>query len=480
MKLKSIVLIFATVLFGDVCEFKKVCTSGQNFTYTVPFSEDNKHVFDLNWLSEQLGQSLDGLVVTSSTCPEGTQDGDSFSFIPSANCDINIKYVKYTFSKSPDINKDGIVDDADLLLTLFNFGGECLCEDVDKNGRVADEDLMAVLLNFGGTGLGDVNKDNKVDDADLNAVLFAFGRPSVCDSDVNLDGIVEDADLLSVLFCFGKKEEEIDECRSTKKEEEECGITINVEIEKIENNGGSGGQGSTGSSGTQGGQGSVGQQGSQGQQTGTTGQSTGSAGDQGSTGSVGSEGSAGGQGATGSQGESGQTGSTGSNDDEVSVTCTETNFRPNIRTMDHNTRSVQRAAGAVLSYMNTTGPARRSRALRADIVNAQARIHNLFVANWTKMWESLPTTITQCTTNSDQVTCTTTSFSGVYSSILRNETRIIQTVQSLVNKYSSLYRNRAREAREIQRLLNQAKRAGALSANFIASLPLTSTVCSSL
>jgi len=50
---------------------------------------------------------------------------------------------------------------------------------------------------------GDANRDGCVDDADLLAVLFAFGATGANDSDVNCDGVVDDADLLEVLFQFG-------------------------------------------------------------------------------------------------------------------------------------------------------------------------------------------------------------------------------------------------------------------------------------
>ena len=51
---------------------------------------------------------------------------------------------------------------------------------------------------------GDVNGDGCVDDADLLMVLFAFGCSTGCGpEDVNGDGIVDDADLLIVLFNFG-------------------------------------------------------------------------------------------------------------------------------------------------------------------------------------------------------------------------------------------------------------------------------------
>ena len=49
---------------------------------------------------------------------------------------------------------------------------------------------------------GDVNGDGCVDDADLLIVLFNFGNPGG-QGDVNNDEIVDDADLLIVLFNFG-------------------------------------------------------------------------------------------------------------------------------------------------------------------------------------------------------------------------------------------------------------------------------------
>lgn len=49
---------------------------------------------------------------------------------------------------------------------------------------------------------GDVNLDGVVDDADLLAILFEFGSSNAA-VDVNSDGVVDDADLLTVLFNFG-------------------------------------------------------------------------------------------------------------------------------------------------------------------------------------------------------------------------------------------------------------------------------------
>ncbi len=51
---------------------------------------------------------------------------------------------------------------------------------------------------------GDVNRDGQVDDADLLAVQFAYGQScNGCREDVNGDGTVDDADLLIVLYNFG-------------------------------------------------------------------------------------------------------------------------------------------------------------------------------------------------------------------------------------------------------------------------------------
>ncbi|OYT68823.1 MAG: hypothetical protein CFK48_10300, partial [Armatimonadetes bacterium CP1_7O] len=49
---------------------------------------------------------------------------------------------------------------------------------------------------------GDVNLDGVVDDADLLAILFEFGSSNAA-VDTNSDGVVDDADLLNVLFNFG-------------------------------------------------------------------------------------------------------------------------------------------------------------------------------------------------------------------------------------------------------------------------------------
>jgi hypothetical protein len=80
-----------------------------------------------------------------SRCPDSPFDSFPFSFVALAGD----HYVSVQPCPAGDVNGDGCVDDADLLIVLFNFG------------------------NAGGQG--DVNNDNIVDDADLLIVLFNFG-----------------------------------------------------------------------------------------------------------------------------------------------------------------------------------------------------------------------------------------------------------------------------------------------------------------
>lgn len=49
----------------------------------------------------------------------------------------------------------------------------------------------------------DINRDGRVNDTDLLRVLFQFGSRDYLPEDVNCDGIVNDIDLLLVLFQFG-------------------------------------------------------------------------------------------------------------------------------------------------------------------------------------------------------------------------------------------------------------------------------------
>lgn len=74
----------------------------------------------------------------------------------------------------------------------------CLARNIPGLRRL----LGATTLNFD-LILGDVNGDNVIDDADLLEILFNFGSNTTAPADLNGDGVVDDADLLIVLFNFG-------------------------------------------------------------------------------------------------------------------------------------------------------------------------------------------------------------------------------------------------------------------------------------
>jgi hypothetical protein len=74
----------------------------------------------------------------------------------------------------------------------------CLARNIPGLRRL----LGTTTVDFSLT-LGDVNGDDIIDDADLLVVLFEFGNSTNAPADVNGDGIVDDADLLIVLFNFG-------------------------------------------------------------------------------------------------------------------------------------------------------------------------------------------------------------------------------------------------------------------------------------
>jgi hypothetical protein len=48
-----------------------------------------------------------------------------------------------------DVNGDGCVNDADLLIVLFNFGNSGGQGDANGDGRIDDGDLLVVLFMFG-------------------------------------------------------------------------------------------------------------------------------------------------------------------------------------------------------------------------------------------------------------------------------------------------------------------------------------------
>jgi hypothetical protein len=62
---------------------------------------------------------------------------------------------------------------------------------------------QAFLLDTAFPPRGDVDRNGCVDDTDLLRVLFEFGAQGYRNEDLNWDGTIDDADLLVVLFNFG-------------------------------------------------------------------------------------------------------------------------------------------------------------------------------------------------------------------------------------------------------------------------------------
>jgi hypothetical protein len=106
------------------------------------------------WYSTLNVSGQSGIKYVALVIPQGNQYGQDPTLNASNRTSSSLRYTNITDVRviagiPGDVNGDGCVDDADLLIVLFNFG------------------------NAGGQG--DVNGDNIVDDADLLIVLFNFG-----------------------------------------------------------------------------------------------------------------------------------------------------------------------------------------------------------------------------------------------------------------------------------------------------------------
>ena len=108
------------------------------------------------WYSTLNVSGQSGIKYVALVIPQGNQYGQDPTLNASNRTSSSLRYTNFTdvrviaqVGPEGDVNGDGCVDDADLLIVLFNFG------------------------NAGGQG--DVNNDNIVDDADLLIVLFNFG-----------------------------------------------------------------------------------------------------------------------------------------------------------------------------------------------------------------------------------------------------------------------------------------------------------------
>jgi probable HAF family extracellular repeat protein len=134
--------------------------------------------------SEAYGVSADGSVVV------GVSGGHAFRWTASGGMeDLNTTYARL----------------------LTNGSVLSVARAISPNGRfivgdgynAATERHEAFLLDTGFPLRGDVDRNGCVDDADLLQVLFAFGGRGYRNEDLNWDGTVDDADLLIVLLHFG-------------------------------------------------------------------------------------------------------------------------------------------------------------------------------------------------------------------------------------------------------------------------------------
>ena len=88
--------------------------------------------------------------------------------------------------------------------SLLNGSALWVARAISPNGRyIVGWSSEAFLLDTGFPRRGDVDRNGCVDDADLLQVLFAFGGRGYRNEDLNWDGAIYDADLLEVLFNFG-------------------------------------------------------------------------------------------------------------------------------------------------------------------------------------------------------------------------------------------------------------------------------------
>jgi probable HAF family extracellular repeat protein len=135
-----------------------------------------------NW-SRAYGVSADGAVVV------GFSDGRPFRWTASGMEDLNITYASLLTDGSALASATAISPDGRYI--------------VGYGYNAATRRWEAFLLDTGFPRRGDVDRNGCVDNADLLAVLSVFGERGYRNEDLNWDGVIDDADLLQVLFNFG-------------------------------------------------------------------------------------------------------------------------------------------------------------------------------------------------------------------------------------------------------------------------------------
>ena len=103
--------------------------------------------------------------------------------------------IQFNDDNPPDGQHDPEAECYDYTFDLSGFG----CPNRSRLGGAIAFWAQAGCVPSG----GDVDRNGCVDDADLLSVLFAYGNTGNLPEDVNCDEVVDDADVLEVLFAFG-------------------------------------------------------------------------------------------------------------------------------------------------------------------------------------------------------------------------------------------------------------------------------------
>jgi hypothetical protein len=108
------------------------------------------------WYSTLIVSGQSGIKYVALVIPQGNQYGQDPTLNASSRTTSSLRYTNITdvrviaqVGPEGDVNGDGCVDDADLLIVLFNFGNAGGQGDVNGNNIVDDADLLIVLFNFG-------------------------------------------------------------------------------------------------------------------------------------------------------------------------------------------------------------------------------------------------------------------------------------------------------------------------------------------
>ncbi|MCX7993644.1 MAG: hypothetical protein N2651_08245 [Fimbriimonadales bacterium] len=125
---------------------------------SLAFSPDGEYLLvGVPWGRVEFWRLQDGIL--AEIYDTETNGVNSVAFSPSGEFfaygrhDCTVVVARNPFYTPPqrvgDMNRDGCVDDADLLMALFHFGSHNASLDMNRDGVVDDYELLAVLFNFG-------------------------------------------------------------------------------------------------------------------------------------------------------------------------------------------------------------------------------------------------------------------------------------------------------------------------------------------